>query len=471
LDDRRIMRPMPPPPIPQPATDRFLTALRRSGLLEVSRIDSLIDAAPKSIAQDAELLGEYLVGREVLTHFQVSKLKQGTWQGLVLGSFHILSPLGKGGMGTVYLARDTRKADSDAGKGRRRERSLVALKVLPPKKAREEDRMLARFLREMDLAQRVSHPHLTKTYEAGDVDGVHYIAMEYIRGLSLRRLVGEHGTLNVARAARLFSEVTDGLEHAHRQGIIHRDLKPANIMVTPNGHAKILDLGLALAVDEEAPADKTIFGGQGYVVGSMDYIAPEQVDDPAGVDARADLYALGCSLYFTLTGQPPFPGGTSVEKMKRHRTKYADPISDFNPTVPAEFARIVERLMEKNPARRYATAAAARDALRPWTAGDPETPLDVDPDQTEAEVVLELERSQKDPGAFFESVPVVVFADKRRKSGRLAVPDPDSDSGSVVPEESEKKSFPIWAILIPAGIALMCLGAGLTGLILYLLKA
>jgi eukaryotic-like serine/threonine-protein kinase len=467
LDDRRIMRPMPPPPLPNPAIDRFLKSLRRSGLLESARIDSLIDGAPKSIAQDSDLLGEYLVGRGALTHFQVSKLKQGTWQGLVLGSYHILSPLGKGGMGTVYLARDTRKADGHSGERRKRERALVALKVLPPKKAREEDRMLARFLREMDMAQRVSHPHLTKTYEAGDVGGVHYIAMEYIRGLSLRRLIAEHGTLNVARAARLFCEVADGLDHAHRLGLVHRDLKPANIMVTPNGHAKILDLGLALAVDEELPADKTIVGGQGYVVGSMDYIAPEQVDDPAGVDARADLYALGCTLYFALAGQPPFPGGTSVEKMKRHRTKYADPISDFNPTVPAEFARVVERLMEKNPARRYASAAAARDALRPWSAGDPETPLDVDPDQSEAEVVLELERSQKDPGAFFESVPVVVFADKGRKSGRHAVADSGSDSGSLV---REKKAFPIWAILIPAGIGVMCLAAALTGLLLYLLK-
>src|SRR5262249_25450087 len=159
---------------------------------------------------------------------------------------------------------DTRKAtDSDSGEGRSRDKALVALKVLPPKKAREEDRVLARFLREMDLAQRVSHPHLTKTYEAGDVAGVHFIAMEYIRGLSLRRQVSEHGTLNVARAARLFMEVADGLDHAHHQGIIHRDLKPGNIMVTPNGHAKVLDLGLALAVDEELPADKTIVGGQG----------------------------------------------------------------------------------------------------------------------------------------------------------------------------------------------------------------
>jgi len=453
---------MPPPPIPNPANDKFLNALRRSGLLASDRIDSLVGTAPKRVTRDPDQLGEFLVDRGVLTHFQVSKLKQGTWQGLVLGSYHILSPLGKGGMGTVYLARDTRKPDD----GRKREKALVALKVLPPKRAREEDRMLARFLREMDMAQRVSHPHLTKTYEAGDVGGVHYIAMEYIRGMSLRRLIGDHGPLTVARAARLFAEVADGLDHAHELGLVHRDLKPANIMVTPNGHAKVLDLGLALAVDEELPEDKTIVGGQGYVVGSMDYIAPEQVDDPTQVDARADLYALGCSLYFALTGQPPFPGGTSVEKMKRHRTKYPDPISDFNPTVPAEFARIVERLMEKSPSRRYSTAAAARDALRPWASEDPETPLDRDPDQSEAEVVLELERSQKDPGKFFESVPVVVFAEKGRKSGRLPV----ADSGSESVEE-EKKLLPLWVIVIPAALAVMCLGAALTGVLLYLLKA
>src|SRR5262245_53212255 len=123
------MRPMPPPPIPNPATDRFMKALRRSGLLEPSRIDSLIDTAPKSIAEDPDLFGEFLVGREVLTHFQVSKLKQGTWQGLVLGWYQILSPLGKGGMGTVYLARDMRKSDSTSGQSRKRDRALVALKV------------------------------------------------------------------------------------------------------------------------------------------------------------------------------------------------------------------------------------------------------------------------------------------------------------------------------------------------------
>jgi serine/threonine protein kinase len=454
---------MPPPPLPNTEFDRFLRAVRRSGLLPPGWVDTLVAQAPKASSGSPEKLGEFLVDRGALTHFQVSKLKQGTWQGLVLGPFHILSPLGKGGMGTVYLAHDTRKP-----KGRQ---GLIALKVLPPKRAREEDRMLARFVREMDLAQRVSHPHLTKTYEAGDIDGVHYIAMEYIRGQSLRRLVGDHGTLSVSRAARLFAEVADGLQSAHGESLVHRDLKPSNIMVTPNGHVKILDMGLALAVGEELPKDKTIAGGQGYVVGTMDYIAPEQVDNPTGVDARADLYALGCSMYFALTGQPPFPGGTSIDKMKRHRKEFAAPLSDFNPTIPADFARIVERLMEKSPDARYRTAAAVREALRQWTAGDPERPMDVDPEQTEAEVVQELERTQKDPGEFFESVPVVVFAGKGKRAKRQRErDDEESEDESRDDDRRSDRPLPAWLWVVPAAILLMCLGGGFTALLLYLLK-
>lgn len=458
------MRPMPPPPLPNTELDRFLRAVRRSGLLPAGWVDTLVAEAPKAASQSPDKLGEFLVERGALTHFQVSKLKQGTWQGLVLGPFHILAPLGKGGMGTVYLVHDTRKS-----KGRQ---GLFALKVLPPKRAREEDRMLARFVREMDLAQRVSHPHLTKTYEVGDIDGVHYIAMEYIRGQSLRRLVGDHGPLNVSRAARLFAEVADGLHSAHGEGLVHRDLKPSNIMVTPNGHAKILDMGLALAVGEELPKDKTIAGGQGYVVGTMDYIAPEQVDNPTGVDARADLYALGCSMYFALTGQPPFPGGTSIDKMKRHRKEYAAPLSDFNPTIPVEFSRIVERLMEKLPDARYRTAAALRDALRHWTSGDPERPMDVDPEQSEAEVVLELERTQKDPGEFFESVPVVVFAGKgTRTKRRRDRNEEESDDDWSNDDRGEQKSVPLWLWLVPVALVLMVLAGGTMALVLYLMKA
>jgi serine/threonine protein kinase len=448
-----------------PDLERFLDAVRRSKLLPPARLDALLAEAPKGTVKNLDKLAEFLVEKAALTHFQVSKLKKGTYNGLSFGPYHILAPLGKGGMGTVYLARDTRKPEGER-------QALVALKVLPPQKAREEDRMLARFIREMDLAQRVSHFHLTKTYDVGDVNGAHYIAMEYIRGQNLRQHVVNKGTLNVGRAARLFSEVADGLQSAHELGLVHRDLKPSNIMVTPNGHAKILDMGLALAVDEELPADKKIVGGQGYVVGTMDYIAPEQVDDPTKVDGRADLYALGCSMYFALAGQPPFPGGTSQEKMKRHRKDYPDPLSNFNPTVPVEFCRIIEKLMEKSPEQRYKSAAAARDALKRWIADDPETPMDVDPEQTEAEVVLELERTVKDPGAFFETVPVAVFADRGKKPKDRAkeqeATDEESDEEAV--EIRPRRSIRLWLLLIPAAIFLICFGGGLTTLVMYLLK-
>lgn len=392
-----------------PAADRLLQLLARSQLLKREELRQITDPLPRHIRTDAQKLVDHMVDQKHLTSFQAAKLLKGTWQGLVLGPYHVLAPLGRGGMGSVYLARNTRIA-ANAETENAEVPALVALKVLPPKRAKEEDRTLARFLREMDLCRRVSHPHVTKTFEAGDIQGVHYIAMEYIRGTSLAQVVKDGGPLPVPRTARFFAEVAAGLAHAHEQGIIHRDLKPSNLMVTPNGHAKILDLGLALTVNEELPADKMIVGGQGYVVGTMDYIAPEQVDDATQIDFRADLYALGCTIYFALTAQPPFPGGTSIEKMKRHRNAFADPVSDLNPTVPAAFAKIVDKLMEKDPARRYQSADKLREALLPWIAGDPELPLDVDPHLTESEALRQLEEQQAaQPGLWWEDVPVMTF--------------------------------------------------------------
>lgn len=478
---------MAPPPLPTTEADRFVQTVRRSKLLPSERLDALLAGVPAADRRHLDKLTEHFVQQQALTHFQIAKLKQGTWQGLVLGPYHILSPLGKGGMGSVYLAHDTRKAGApkkgDGGKG---DPALVALKVLPPKKAREEDRMLARFQREMEMCRRVDHPHLTKTYEAGEINGVYYIAMEYIRGQSLKQYVSNGGILAVPRAARLFSEIADGLMHAHERGLIHRDLKPSNIMVTPNGHAKILDLGLALAVDEELPADKKIVGGQGYVVGTMDYIAPEQVDNPTGVDGRADLYALGCSMYYALTGSPPFPGGTSIEKMKRHRTEYPDPVSFGNPTVSVEFSRVIEKLMEKDPSQRYRDAQQVRDTLRRWTAGDPETPMDVDPEQTEAEVVLELERTQGADTDFLASIPVVVFGDKAKKYSTPAAPPPSTPPVvdakptpapplAPVPEEpttsAERRPLPAWLIVLFFMVPIFLVLCTITAVILYLVKS
>ncbi len=220
----------------------------------------------------------------------------------MLGPYHVLTPIGKGGMSRVYLARDHRCG------------MLVALKVLRPKKEDEERRHRARFLREMELCQRVAHTHLAQTYEIGVNGGVYFIAMEFIPGKSLYRVVTDDGPLSVARAARLFAEVAQALDHAHERGLIHRDIKPSNILITTRDQAKLVDFGLAI-MEGEAPSDHRIVGGRGYVVGTMDYIAPEQAEDATKVEPRSDIYSLGCTLYFALAGRPPFPGGTPLQKM------------------------------------------------------------------------------------------------------------------------------------------------------------
>jgi serine/threonine protein kinase len=376
-----------------PAVDTFLKSVIRSGLLDSEQLESAMRAAPPDCQAASEAFAEHLVKAGKLSRYQAQKLLQGAVVGLVLGPFQILSPLGKGGMGTVYLARDSRDL------------RLVALKILPPKKAREQERHLARFQREMDLSQRVSHPHLAQTLETGVIQDVNYIAIEYIPGRNLYRLVMQEGPLNVPRAARLFAEVANGLDHAHLRGLIHRDLKPSNVMITPNDHVKVLDLGLAL-IQGELATDRTVVGGQGYVVGTMDYIAPEQADDAAKVDARSDIYSLGCVLYFALTGRPPFPGGDTRQKITRHRTEEPIPITQLNPSIPTAFAKFLGRLMAKKPEDRPASCDAVRAELLKWTTGEPVPPMDRVGDTNYRQAVQQLETQNNWPDLTADLVPI-----------------------------------------------------------------
>jgi serine/threonine protein kinase len=371
---------MPKPLAPasaKPSLDIFIKNLVRSGLMDRTQVDDALRALPPADQGSSEALANHLVRIGKITRFQAQKIMNGAVVGLVLGPFQVLAPLGKGGMGNVYLSRDSRN------------RNLVALKVLPPKRAKEEDRLRLRFQREMSLSRMLDHPRLAHSYDAGVCHTVHYIAMEFIPGQSMFKMVSSSGPLPVARAARLFAEVTEGLEHAHSQGLIHRDLKPSNIIVTPNDHAKVLDMGLAI-IQGEVANDRTIVGGQGYVVGTMDYLAPEQAEDAFNVDGRADIYSMGCSLYYVLTGRPPFPGGNALQKIMRHYTEEPMPVEQVNPKIPREFGVIVRKMMAKKVAERYATMAAVRKDLLPWAKGEPELPLDKESDPIYHKTVVEL---------------------------------------------------------------------------------
>jgi serine/threonine protein kinase len=390
---KSIPKPVMPLSAEAPTVERLLKAVLRSGLLDRGKLQAALRDLALGRRDDPEAVADHLVKTGRLSRFQARKLLQGMPGGLVLGPFQILAPIGKGGMGTVYLARDVRGDQ------------LQALKVLTPKRARESERLLARFRREMEMCQRVAHPHIAWTCDVGVCQGVYYIAMEYIPGRSLYRIVSDDGPLEVSRAARLFGELAVALDHAHHQGLIHRDLKPSNVQVTPNDHAKLLDLGLAI-VQGESAASREVIGGQGYVVGTMDYIAPEQTENAASVDPRSDIYALGSTLYFALTGQPPFPGGTALDKVQRHRSENPPPVEQINPRVPAAFGRLVRRMMAKKPDDRLPTAHAVEEELHAWENGAPVRPLDKPGDTKYEEAVHDIETAEPSIEVIAEPLPV-----------------------------------------------------------------
>jgi serine/threonine protein kinase len=339
------------------AVDDLLRNVLRSGLVSREELQTTLRSLAKERRDHAPATADHLIEKGKITRFQLHKLSRGITIGLVLGPYHLLTPLGRGGSGTVYLAIDARSNQH------------VALKILPPKIARQEERLLARFQREMEISQKVKHINIARTLDVGIRQGIHYIAMEYIPGTTLYRQVAGKTPLTVARVAHLISETAAGLGQAHAQGVIHRDMKPSNIMVTPRDHAKVLDLGLAYTQGEEVE-DIEVVGGRGYIVGSIDYMAPEQTRDPTTVDARADLYALGCCMYFALTGRPPFPEGTVYQKVRAHRHEAPIPLRNLNAEVPDGFAAIVHKLLAKAPDERFASAVELTAALAPFRTGE-----------------------------------------------------------------------------------------------------
>jgi serine/threonine protein kinase len=410
-----------------PSVEEFLKTVLRSGLIEADRLREILRGLPAAARDDSAAVADYFVRGGQLSRFQASRLLRGIAAGLMLGAFQLLAPIGRGGMGTVFMARDERSGQ------------LVALKLLPPRLAREEERMRQRFVREMVVSQRVSHPHLCWTFETGQCRGVYYIAMEYIPGKNLSRLVREEGPLRLRRAARLLAEAAEGLEHAHNMGLVHRDMKPSNLMVTPHDHAKVLDLGLAL-IHGEKVEDAAVVGGQGYIVGTMDYISPEQTTDAAGVDRRSDIYSLGCTLYFALGGQPPFPGGTNKDKIRRHRREEPRPLEELNSAVPPAFAAVVRKMMAKDPNQRHPSAIAVAEDLGAWASGEAVQPLDQPEDAEYAQAVAALQTTV--PSADF-SLPNLSLPDLSPEEAR-------AQAATLI----DWKKWPVWLLplLCAAGL-------------------
>ncbi len=333
----------------------FTDNVAKSGLVPPSVLsEAQAKLAPEPAADASIRLARRLIEDGWLTSYQAKKILGGATRGFFLGGYRLLRQLGAGGMGKVFLAVNDRD-------------ERVAIKVLPPRRVLEEENALVRFRREMDLSQRCLHPNLAQTLAVGSDDDVHFMVMEYIAGESLFEMIRSPraGPLRVPDLARLFLKLLDGLEAAHRAGLIHRDIKPSNIMITPDEDVKLLDMGLARALDDETGITRA-----NTVLGTLDYASPEQLRDAAKADQRSDLYSLGCTMYFALTGKAPFEGGDVINKIFKQRMEDPEPVETVARGVPAAFGAVVRKLMSKNPAERHQSCAELRSDLARWTDPD-----------------------------------------------------------------------------------------------------
>lgn len=271
----------------------------------------------------------------------------------VIGDYELVERLGAGGMGTVYKARH------------RRLKRLVAIKCV------KDVQTVQRFLREMEAVGQLSHPNIVSATDAREVAGQHILVMEYVEGADLARLSRQHGPLSPADACELIRQASLALQHAHEHHLVHRDIKPANLILTPTGTVKLLDLGLARFVAPTAADTAEPLTEAGAIVGTVDYLAPEQAEGRTAVDIRADLYSLGCTLFHLLTGHPPYADQprSLVQKLWAHTHEPFPSIRALRPDLPAPLVQIVERLTAKDPRQRYQTPKELAAAIAPFAIG------------------------------------------------------------------------------------------------------
>ncbi len=336
--------------------ETFVAVLKKSALVEPDRLQKAI-ASFTPTGTDATPLVEFLISNNTITRWQSEKLLQGKHKGYFLGKYRLLSLLGKGGMSSVYLAEHTLM------------RRRCALKVLPTKRVNDSS-YLARFHREAQAVASLDHPNIVRAYDvdhqADRENEIHFLVMEYVEGDSLQELVQKNGTCSFLNTAEYIRQSALGLHAAHEAGMVHRDVKPGNLLVDLNGTVKVLDLGLARFFTGEEEGESLTVAHDEKVLGTADYLAPEQALDSHTVDARADIYGLGCTMFFLLAGRPPFIEGTLTQRLMAHQTKTPPTIESLRPETPASLAAILRTMMAKKAEDRHPTAKATADALFEW---------------------------------------------------------------------------------------------------------
>jgi serine/threonine protein kinase len=355
--------------MPAPATvPEFLELARKSGLVPAGKIDELLGrhrntGTPQTIDQAAGLL----VRDAQLTLFQAKQIKMGRYKRFTIGSkYRLLELIGAGGMGAVYLCEHTLM------------RRLVALKVLPQEKLDDQSN-LERFYREARAVAALDHPNIVRAYDIDQYDKLHFLVMEYVDGHSLQEIVARYALekklFDPIRSAHYIAQAAVGMQHAHELGMVHRDIKPGNLLLDRTGVIKVLDMGLARFFNKQQDSVTEKYDEK-CVLGTADYLAPEQAVTNV-VDVRADIYSLGGTLYFMLTGQTPFPDGTIAAKLVAHQTREPQAVETYRSDVPPGLLAVLRKMMAKNPDERYQQPIEVVEALAEWT----EQPVPLPPER------------------------------------------------------------------------------------------
>src|SRR5262245_21481345 len=334
--------------------EEFLELVRKSGVVDEKRLDTHMKGlrAGGNLPPEPGKLAGILVRDGILTHFQAEQFLLGKWRRFTIGKYKVLERLGSGGMGSVYLCEHKFM------------RRRAAVKVLPQAKA-EDPAALERFYREARAVAALDHPNIVRAYDIDQEEKLHFLVMEYVDGSSMQEIIKKFGPMDVTRTAHYIRQAAIGLEHAHQTaGLVHRVIKPGNLLVDRTGTVKILDMGLARFFhDTEDDLTKKF---DENVLGTADYLAPEQALDSHSVDIRADIYSLGATFYYLLTGSPLFPEGTVPQKLIWHQNRQPRPVQSLRPEVPDALVAILEKMMMKDLANRYQTPSEVMVALASW---------------------------------------------------------------------------------------------------------
>ncbi len=336
--------------MPKLQVEQFVDLVKKSGLVDDVRLSEALSEVDLSI-KDSGVIASCLTKKGLLTEWQSEKLLQGKHKGFRLGKYKLLSHIGTGGMGAVYLAEHMVM------------RHRVAIKLLPTHFAVHTS-YLERFHQEARASAKLNHPNMVRAIDVDQEDNLHYLVMDFVDGLDLQAIVSRNGPLPYRTAAEYTRQAAEGLAYAHQMGLIHRDIKPANLLVDKVGIVKILDMGLARFTDETQGSLTREYDQK--MIGTVDYLAPEQAIDSHKVDLRVDIYSLGCTLYFLLTGDAPFPQGTIPQRLMMHQSGEPTDVRKTRADAPEELIAICKRMMAKAAADRFQSGDEVAQALSDW---------------------------------------------------------------------------------------------------------